>query len=144
MVIQELIANGRRELLDVVPNPNGNVGEGLNVSYSDQDVTVDDMVKLRQLTETKTHEEDAVRHMLLLFKTDWNMETYTPYEGTQGPFWTDDRTGVKYVADDKGNPIKSKVEPTFEGMKGISVKILMKVLQAIQDDINPKLTKSEI
>ena len=148
MVIQELIANGRRSLNDVVANPNGVAVQGLNVTYSDQDVTVDDMATLRELTATTTHEEDAVRHMLLLFKIDWNLETYTPYLGDTdqrevGPFWTDERTGVKYCANDKGEPIKKRVEPTYEGMASVSLKILAKIMEAVQADIAPKAETSE-
>lgn len=141
VIVEDFLNSGRKTILNAIPNPNG--GEGVNLTYSDADATVDDMTRLRLLVTADTVEEDAVRHMLLMFKVGWNLKNYVPCDDPSVHAWIHSTTGIRYAANADGTPILRDVPPTFEGMRTISLKLLVKIMQAIQADMAPKATTPE-
>ena len=117
MLLEALSDFNRKSIKAIVT---GKDGSTLDITYSSEKATVEDMANLRVLVTTDTPEEDAIRHMLVLFGTTWNLQT----------------------KDEGGNLVD--VEPTFEGMKKVSMKALTMIAKAIQDDMAPKATTPEI
>lgn len=113
MFLEELIDLKRKSIKALATAPNGDT---FDITYSAEKATVDDMARLRTLVTTETPEEDAVRHMIVLFGVTWNLQT----------------------KDAEGNTVDIPV--TFDGMKNVSMVVLGLVVKAIQNDMNPKAT----
>ena len=112
MFLEELDLN-RKSIKAIATAPSGAT---LDITYSADKATVQDMINLRTLVTTDTPEEDSVRHMIVLFGVTWNL---------QGK----DAKGKAY-----------DIPCTFDGMKDVSMGALGLVIRAIQADMAPKAT----
>ena len=115
MIVSDLVI-AKKKLPGVIKDPKGE--KDLDVWYSEDALTPDALDRAKSFENEKTDGHLAVCEMLVGFGMEWNLE----------------RPGK----DGQLEPVPTNMET----LKGISIKALVTVLEAITEDVNPKATNS--